>query len=289
VPESPSAKAAVPPPTNAALSAAERKLAWFNKDDDEELPLYKLTNILLHEVSTEMTFFSSTIQADGDMQLVPHSELAELVRSTLGCEKEIKNTKLNKLALTGHWLLTCFLHNTRNDPRPSARRETTPMHGICSNLRKRVRTSYDGDANAMAAEDSEVAESDEHGSSDDGDANAMAAEDSEVAESDEHGSSDDGDANAMAAEDSEVAESDEHGSSDDRNHGISGGDDDDNDAKVRGPRRWERLEEERLLAYRREERSMKWIYRQFPHRTKAAIRNRACLLDRRKVSARSKF
>ena len=45
-------------------------------------------------------------------------------------------------------------------------------------------------------------------------------------------------------------------------------------AAGRSNRRWDPLEEQRLLAWRREKKSWKWIFNQFPDRSEGAIRVR---------------
>jgi hypothetical protein len=49
------------------------------------------------------------------------------------------------------------------------------------------------------------------------------------------------------------------------------------------PRRWlwEPLEEQRLLAWRREKKEWQWIFEQLPHRKPGAIRTRHHMLERR--------
>jgi hypothetical protein len=46
-------------------------------------------------------------------------------------------------------------------------------------------------------------------------------------------------------------------------------------------RRWEPLEEKQLLAWRREEKSWKWIFERFPDRTEGAVRVRFHMLQQR--------
>jgi hypothetical protein len=43
---------------------------------------------------------------------------------------------------------------------------------------------------------------------------------------------------------------------------------------------WKPLDEQRLLAWKRENKSWKWIFKQFPRRTEAAIRVRASMLQK---------
>ena len=49
---------------------------------------------------------------------------------------------------------------------------------------------------------------------------------------------------------------------------------DDYEYEDRRNRRWESLEEQRLLAWRKEKKHWKWIFEQFPDRTEGAVRVR---------------
>jgi len=93
---------------------------------------------------------------------------------------------------------------------------------------------------------------------------------------------------AKAISDSDGDSDDGHYSMDDLDQ--DDGDDDDNnghdsdlDESVKGwgNRRWEPLEEQRLLAWRKEEKPWKWIFRKFPARTEGAVRVRWHMLKDR--------
>jgi len=45
-------------------------------------------------------------------------------------------------------------------------------------------------------------------------------------------------------------------------------------------RRWEPLEEQRLLAWRKEKKPWKWVFEQFPDRSEGAVRLRFHMLQR---------
>jgi len=66
--------------------------------------------------------------------------------------------------------------------------------------------------------------------------------------------------------------------------GSEGGDDHYEDGNyelpVRANRRWDTLEEKRLLAWRKENKPWEWIFDQFPNRTEAAVRVRWYMLQR---------
>lgn len=63
--------------------------------------------------------------------------------------------------------------------------------------------------------------------------------------------------------------------------GDSGGDEE-GDAIHRSNQRWDPLDEERLLAWKKEGKSWKWVFDQFPTRTEGAIRVRWHLLQKKK-------
>jgi hypothetical protein len=179
-----------------------------------------------------MTFISATIQANSNIRLVPYNKLAALVGSSLGCEGDIKNIKLNQLASTGHWLLTCFFHNICEDPVLVARRETTP-----------IRSLYSRDASTTST---------------------TTTKDAETVESDTNGDDDN---------------DNDDGKDDDRcSTGYST-----TSSYVRAPRNvpWREIEDQQLLAYRRENKPWDWIFQKFPNRSKAAVRMRASKILRR--------
>ena len=92
-----------------------------------------------------------------------------------------------------------------------------------------------------------------------------------------------GAANTTNAEEDGIL-NDSHWRLHDYSYGDGGGDDDDDvyddtgcevsgtgRATARKNRRWEPLEEQRLLAWRREKKPWKWIFDQFPDRTEATV------------------
>ena len=96
------------------------------------------------------------------------------------------------------------------------------------------------------------------------------------------------------AKPTDTADSD--GNSDDSHYSIDELDDDDDDndgqdgdldaEKGWGHRRWEPLEEQRLLAWNKEGKPWKWIFKQLPSRTEGAVRVRFHMLKHRENVAR---
>ncbi|KAH7330015.1 hypothetical protein BKA65DRAFT_508228 [Rhexocercosporidium sp. MPI-PUGE-AT-0058] len=84
-------------------------------------------------------------------------------------------------------------------------------------------------------------------------------------------SSSDDDENSLSDSDPELG-SDGDGRSSEDELGCSG-------TRMNVP--WDPLDEQRLLAYKKEHKSWKWIFRQFPGRTQAAVRTRLTIVQAR--------
>jgi hypothetical protein len=79
------------------------------------------------------------------------------------------------------------------------------------------------------------------------------------------------DAGALASRRSEPSISDSESSSDDDECSSEG---EQGRSSTSKHNRWSDLDEQRLLAYKKEDKSWEWIFRKFPGRTRPAIRTR---------------
>jgi hypothetical protein len=206
-----------------------------------------------HKV-TEM-FLAVTIQTAGNMLKMSSSEPTKLIESALGYSGKAEDVTIKPLGLAGTWQVSgkLRLRNGCSDvSRPTACREPTPAGSVYSwDLRKRARALCSGAMNG--AEVSSTIDAEGNGISNDGHCRLYGGG---------RGGSGDG-------------------------RGDDGGDDGDDDydddgheasATGCGNRRWDPLDEQRLLAWRKEKRSWKWIFDQFPDRTEGAIRVRHNML-----------
>ena len=77
---------------------------------------------------------------------------------------------------------------------------------------------------------------------------------------------------------SEETSSDSKSSSDD--DGCSSGDEQGRSSTSKHSR-WDDIDEQRLLAYKKEDKSWEWIFKKFPGRTQAAVRTRWTMVQHR--------
>jgi len=206
-------------------------------------------------------FLAATIQTAGDVLQLSSNEPAKLMESTLGYAGKVEDITIKPLAPTGCWQVTGFLrlHNFYDDsPTSIASRKPTPAGGAFRcDLQSRARALYN-----RAVNDREVA-------------NTTDAEEGGYRRLYDGGCGDGG---------SDQDDDDDNEDDDDNN-------DDDYDelgyeasgtgcATGRTNRRWDPLEEQRLLAWKKEEKSWEWICNRFPDRSEGAVRLRWQILRR---------
>ncbi|KAF2431956.1 hypothetical protein EJ08DRAFT_659634 [Tothia fuscella] len=216
-------------------------------------PLYKVIDITLRPVSTGVSFLAATIQAAGDSVAFSHSEPATLLSEVLGQGGMIEGVTLKTMPSSGLWMLTGFRRVDVCDPSgPVASTETrpAPTDEMCpsDSLEQRAWALCSLAANAKGGE-------------------TMVEEEVEQ----EEGVSDGG---FGARDDDDCA-----------GHAVHRGARRSSRAQTRRP--WKELDEQRLLAWKRENKPWKWIFSQFPDRTKGAIRVRVHMLQKAQQSRRS--
>jgi hypothetical protein len=94
------------------------------------------------------------------------------------------------------------------------------------------------------------------------------------------------DAGALLSEGSEPSSSDDESGLSDSDPDLSSDDDACSSKKKQGSSTrmnipWEPVDEQRLLAYKKEDKSWEWIFKKFPGRTPAAVRTRWTMLQHR--------
>ena len=94
------------------------------------------------------------------------------------------------------------------------------------------------------------------------------------------------DAGALLSEESEPSTSDDKSGLSDSNPDLSSDDDACSSKKKQGSSirmniPWDPVDEQRLLAYKKEGKSWKWIFRQFPGRSQPAVRTRLNIVQGR--------
>ena len=236
-----------------ALSSARRLAAKLvdqptpDSNDDGISHANKVSEITLRPISTGVVFLVATIQTASGMLKLSCSEPAELIERVLGYAGKVEDITLKPLASAALWQVTGFLHLRHicsDVPRPTPADDTYSF-----DLRKRARALCSsvvvdaGVANDFQAEGDGVL-NDGHRHFHEGGCGDSGSDDED----------DGGD-----------------GYYDDRHEGTAAG---------RSNRRWDPLEEQRLLAWRREKMSWKWIFEQFPNRSEGAVRVRWYMLQR---------
>jgi hypothetical protein len=93
-------------------------------------------------------------------------------------------------------------------------------------------------------------------------------------------------AGALLPEESEPPSSDDESALSDSDHDLSSDDDACSSTKKQGSSirmniPWDPVDEQRLLAYKKEGKSWKWIFRRFPGRTQPAVRTRLNMIQAR--------
>jgi len=213
-------------------------------------PLNKVIDITLRPVSTGVSFLAATIQAAGDSIAFSHNEPATLLSEVLGQGGKIEGVTLMPLPSSGLWMMTGFRRVDICDP-----------------------------SGLVASSESRPAPADEICSSGSLEQRARAlcslAAEAKAGET-------------VEGKEEEGVSGSGFGASDDDNgagHAVHRGI---RRSRAQTRRLWKPLDEQRLLAWKRENKSWKWIFSQFPNRTPGAIRTRVNMLQTAVRSRRSR-
>ena len=205
-------------------------------------------------------FLAVTIQTAGDVLQMSTSEPAKLIESALGHAGKVEDVAIKPLGQAGTWQVSGRLR-LRNGcggsgPISAASREPAPADGDASwDLRKRARALCEG-----AVHGAEVACTTGVEEGILSDAYRRLRDDRRGDGRRCSGGGSDGDGEDDDYDDGGASEVFEAG---------------------RRNRRWDPLDEQRLLAWRKENMPWEWIFRQFPGRTEGAVRVRWHLLQQR--------
>ena len=242
-----SAETAASPLSHPTLPRTGKSAAQLGNNGDG-MPIQhdslKVDEIILRPASAGVLFLVATIRTTGDPLQLACLEPAELLESTLGYMGKVDSITVKPSAPAGSWHVIGLLHPLH--PRKAyvdSSRSTVERGAMRApgTLRDRAR--------ALCSDMVDTAEAST--------ANAIHCNRYNGIGSDD-GGSDDG--------------------------GSEGGDDhyddDSYELPVRANRRWTPLDEKRLVAWRKENKSWEWIFDQFPDRSEAAVRVRWYMLQR---------